>query len=110
MEGLLAPEERIESHGTAEVREIFRLSRKAGVVSGSYVTEGIINRGHLAKVIRDGVVVREGCKFASLRRFKDDVKEVRAGLECGIRLERFDDTHVGDVIEAYEIVKVARTL
>lgn len=110
LEGLLAPEERIESHGKAEVREIFRLSRKAGVVSGSYVTEGIINRGHLAKVIRDGVVVREGCKFASLRRFKDDVKEVRAGLECGIRLERFDDTHVGDIIEAYEIVKVARTL
>ena len=110
MEGLLEPEERIETRGTATVRELFRLGKKLGVVAGSIVTDGVMKRGHLAKVIRDGVVVREKCTFASLRRFKDDVKEVRSGLECGIRLEGFDDIHVGDVIEAYEIEKIARTL
>ena len=84
--------------------------KKAGVVAGSYVTEGVVDRRHLVKVIRDGVIVREGARVASLRRFKDDVKEVRAGFECGIRLEDFDDIHLGDHIEAYEIVKTARTL
>ncbi|MFQ5591325.1 MAG: translation initiation factor IF-2 [Phycisphaerae bacterium] len=110
LEGLLAPAEAIETRGTAEVREVFHLSRKAGVVAGSHVTEGIIDRKHVAKVIRDGVVVREGAQLASLRRYKDDVKEVRAGFDCGIRLEGFDDVHVGDLIETYEIVKTARTL
>lgn len=110
LEGLLAPAESIESRGVAEVREVFRLSKKAGVVAGSLVTTGLIERRQLTKIVRDGVVVREGCKMASLRRFKDDVKEVRAGFECGIRLEGFDDVHVGDLIETYEIVKTARTL
>ncbi len=110
LEGLLAPEERFEPRGAAEVREIFRLSRKAGVVAGSFVTENVLNRTHLGKIIRNGTVIREGCKFLSLRRFKDDVKEVRAGMECGIRFEGFDDVHVGDTIETYEIVKIARTL
>jgi len=110
LEGLLAPAESVEMRGTAQVREVFRLSRKAGVVAGSMVTEGSIDRRHRAKVIRDGVVVREGASLASLRRFKDDVREVKAGLECGIRLENFDDLHVGDVIQTYEIVKSARTL
>jgi translation initiation factor IF-2 len=109
LEGLLAPEERIESRGKAEVRSIFHIS-KVGVVAGSYVLDGVIDRSHFAKVIRDGVVLREGCKFASVRRFKDDVKEVRAGLECGLRLEGFEDLHVGDLLETYEIVKIARTL
>ena len=110
LEGLLEPEQRIEARATAEVRQLFRLSRKIGMVAGSYVTNGVVDRNHLAKVVRDGVVVREGCKVASLRRFKDDVKEVRAGMECGIRLEAFDDVHVGDLIETYEIIKIARTL
>ncbi len=109
LEGLLTPDEVIESRGIAQVREVFRITR-LGVVAGCYVTEGVIHRSHLAKLVRDGVVVREGCKLDSLRRFKDDVKEVRAGMECGIRLEGFDDVHAGDVIEVYEVVKVARTL
>jgi len=110
LEGLLEPEQRIEARAAAEVRQLFRLSRKIGMVAGSYVTDGVVDRNHLAKVVRDGVVVREGCKVASLRRFKDDVKEVRAGMECGIRLEAFDDVHIGDLIETYEIIKIARTL
>ena len=110
LEGLLAPVETIESRAVAEVREVFRLSRKAGVIAGSHVTEGTLNRNHFVKIVRDGVVVREGDKIASLRRFKDDVKEVRAGMECGVRIEGFSDVHVGDTIEAYEIVKTARTL
>lgn len=109
LEGLLAPEERIESRATAEVRQVFRVS-KTGMIAGSYVTEGTLDRNHLAKIVRDGVVVRDRCKIASLRRFKDDVREVRANMECGIRLEGFDDLHVGDVIESFEIVQIARTL
>ena len=109
LEGLLTPEEHIERRATAEVRNIFRVS-KVGMVAGCYVTDGTIQRSHLMKVIRDGVLVREGCVIGSLKRFKDDVKEVRNGMECGVRLEGFDDVHEGDVLEAYEIVKVARTL
>lgn len=109
LSGLLAPEERVETRGKAEIRQVFRIT-KAGMVAGSFVTEGLIDRNNLAKVVRDGVVVRENCKFASLKHFKDDVKEVRQGLECGIRLDGFDDVHVGDIIETYEIVKIARTL
>ena len=110
LEGLLAPAESIEVRGSAEVREVFHLGKKAGVVAGSLVTEGNVDRRCLVKVIRDGVVIREGATVASLRRFKDDVKDVRAGMECGIRLEGFDDIHVGDTVQAYEIIKTARTL
>ena len=109
LSGMLAPEERIEARATAEVRQIFRVS-KVGIVAGSYVSAGTLERGHLAKVVRDGVVVRDPCKFASLRHLKDDVREVRAGMECGIRLEGFEDLHVGDRVETYEIVKIARSL
>jgi len=109
LEGLLTPDERIESRGSAEVRQVFHVS-KVGLVAGSYVTSGTVERNHLAKIIRNGAVVREGCKFASVRRFKDDVREVRTGMECGLRLDGFDDLKVGDVIETYEVVKVARTL
>ena len=110
LEGLLAPDQRIEPRATIEVREVFKLSRKAGTIAGSYVTDGVLDRSHLVKVIRNGAVIRENCKLASLRRFKDDVKQVRAGMECGVRLENFDDIHSGDIIESYEIVEVARTL
>ncbi len=110
LEGLLAPEEHIETHATIQVREVFRLGKKGGVIAGSYVTDGLLVRAHLIKLVRDGIVVRDGAKIGSLRRFKDDVREVRAGMECGIRLEGFDDIHVGDVMESYEIIKTARTL
>ncbi|MBU0716826.1 MAG: translation initiation factor IF-2 [Planctomycetes bacterium] len=110
LEGLLAPMESIERRATVEVREVFHLSKRAGVIAGSHVTDGTMDRSHLVKVVRDGVIVREGVKIASLRRFKDDVKEARSGMDCGIRLEGFDDLHVGDVLEAYVIVKTARTL
>jgi len=109
LSGLLSPEERVEARATLEVRQVFRVS-KAGMVAGSYVTDGVVNRNHFAKVMRNGAVIREGCKFASLKHFKDDVKEVRAGMECGLRLEGFDDVHVGDVIETYEIIEIARSL
>jgi translation initiation factor IF-2 len=109
LEGLLAPEQRVESRATVEVRDVFRIS-KVGMVAGCYVTDGAVERNHLAKVVRNGVIIREKSRLASLRRFKDDVKEVKAGMECGIRLEGFDDLHAGDVIETYEIVEVARTL
>ena len=109
LEGLLSPEERIEPRGAVDVRQVFHIS-KLGLVAGSYVTDGTIQRNHFAKVLRDGVIVRDRCRLASLRRVKEDVKEVRAGLECGIRLEGFDDVKQGDVIETYEVVEVPRTL
>jgi translation initiation factor IF-2 len=110
LEGLLEPEEKIESRGSVEVRQIFHMGKKIGMIAGSFVVSGTIERSQFGKIVRDGVIVRDRCKFASLRRFKDDVREVRAGLECGIRLEGFDDLHVGDVIETYNVLKVARTL
>ena len=109
LEGLLAPEEHQESRATAEVREVFKVS-KVGAVAGCYVTDGTVGRDHRARLVRDGVVIRDNCQIASLRRFKEDAKEVRAGMECGIRLEGFDDLKQGDRIETYEIVKTARTL
>ena len=109
MEGLLEPEKKVELRATAEVRDVFRIS-KIGVVAGCHVTDGVVSRNHLARLIRDGVVIREGCKLSSLRRFKDDVREVRSGMECGIRLEDFEDVKSGDVIESYEIIDVPRKL
>ena len=109
LSGLLTPEERIESRATAEVRQVFRMS-KIGLIAGCYVTDGTVDRAHLARIVRDGAIIREGCKLASLRHFKDDVRTVRANLECGIRLEAFDDLHVGDRIEMYEVLQIARSL
>jgi translation initiation factor IF-2 len=99
--GLLAPKRREVSLGQAEVRQTFSISR-LGTIAGCYVTNGIINRAATIRVIRDGVVVHEG-KIASLRRFKDDVREVTEGFECGIGLERFNDVKEGDILEAFEI-------
>ena len=109
MEGLLKPDERIENRASCDVRDVFRIS-KLGPVAGCLVTSGMVSRHNLARLIRDGVVIRDGCKIDSLRRFKDDAKEVRSGLECGIRLHNFDDVKPGDKIETYEIVKEARKL
>ena len=105
--GMLKPTEEEVQTGVAEVRELFRVP-KVGVVAGCMVTEGEISRDDQVRVVRDGVVVFDG-KFASMRRFKDDVKSVRSGYECGLGIERFQDVHVGDQLEAYKVVEVART-
>jgi translation initiation factor IF-2 len=106
--GMLKPEEKETVLGRAEVRALFRVPR-IGVVAGSYVVSGTITRNVRARLVRDGVVVYEG-RIASLRRFKDDVREVAEGFECGISIENFQDVHEGDVIEAYEVREVARQL
>jgi translation initiation factor IF-2 len=108
LEGLLRPEEREIILGEAVVREVFKVSR-VGTVAGCAVRSGIINRQAKVRVIRDGVEVYAGT-IASLRRFKDDVKEVKEGYECGIGIENFNDIKVGDVIECYRKEEVARTL
>jgi len=108
MEGMLTPEEREKILGSAEVREIFKIS-KLGTVAGSYVTEGVIDRKGRVRVVRDGMVVYTG-QLGSLKRFKDDVKEVREGFECGIGIADFNDVKVGDVIECFQVEEVARTL
>ena len=108
LEGLLKPEEKEVVVGEAEVRQLFKISG-VGTVAGCYVRSGTVQRTAKARVVRDGVAVYTGA-FASLRRFKDDVKEVKDGLECGIGIENFNDVKVGDVIEAYRIESVARSL
>ncbi len=107
MTGLLDPEFKEEVIGQAEVRDTFKIS-KVGTIAGSYVTDGRIERNALVRVVRDGVVVYEG-KLASLKRFKDDAKEVRQGFECGIMVENFNDIKVGDVIEASVMKEIKRT-
>ena len=101
LRGFLAPKKREVSLGQAEVRQTFTIS-KVGTIAGCYVAQGVIPRSATMRLIRDGVVVHEG-KIASLRRFKDDVREVTEGFECGIGLERFNDVKIGDVLEAFEI-------
>ena len=108
LEGMLAPERREKILGSAEVRETFKI-QKLGTIAGSYVTEGVIDRKSKARLIRDGIVVYDG-EFGSLKRFKDDVKEVRESFECGIGIANFNDVKVGDVIECYQVEEVARTL
>jgi len=109
LEGLLAPTEKIESRGRAEVRQVFNIT-KVGKVAGCAVREGVISRNSLVRVIRDGVPILERATLASLKRVKDDAREVRSGLECGVRIDGFDDVKPGDIIEAYEVVKVGRKL
>ena len=108
LEGMLKPEEREVILGEAEVRETFKVPR-IGLIAGCSVRSGVINRQGRARVIRDGVEIYDG-NIGSLRRFKDDVKEVREGFECGIGIENFNDIKVGDVIECYRQEQVARTL
>jgi translation initiation factor IF-2 len=108
MEGLLDAKEVEEAVGTAEVRQTFKASR-VGTIAGSYVTDGVMRRGVQCRLVRDGTVVYDG-RIGSLRRFKDDVREVTAGMECGIVLENYPDPKEGDVIEAYEIKQVEQTL
>jgi translation initiation factor IF-2 len=106
--GLLSPEIKETITATVEIRNVFKLS-KAGVVAGCFVTDGTIKRSSIVRVIRDGVVVHTG-ELDSLKRFKDDVKEVKNGFECGLSLKSYNDIVVGDQLEAFEQVEVARTL
>jgi translation initiation factor IF-2 len=107
--GLLAPIRKEEIRAAVEVRQVFNVSR-VGTIAGCYVTDGTINRNHKVRLIRDGRVIVEGKSIGSLKRFKDDAREVRAGLECGIKIEDFDDVKPADVIQAYEVVEVAQEL
>ena len=106
MRGKLAPEYEEKVLGQAEVRKLFKFS-KVGTIAGSYITDGIVKRDAKARVIRDGVVIYDG-NINSIAREKDQVKEVKQGLECGITIENFNDIKEGDIIEAYEIVEVKR--
>ena len=108
IEGMLAPEEKEEVTATAEVRETFKIS-KVGTIAGCMVKEGKITRSSKVRVIRDGIVVYTGA-LGSLKRFKDDVKEVAAGMDCGLNIEGYNDIKVGDTIEAYQIVEIKRKL
>jgi translation initiation factor IF-2 len=104
--GMLAPEYREEITGIAEVRDVFR-SRQLGSIAGCIVSEGAVKRHNPIRVLRDNVVIYEG-ELESLRRFKDDVNEVKSGTECGIGVKNYDDVKVGDQIEVYERTEVAR--
>ena len=108
MEGLLAPEKKEAVLGLVEVRQVFRIS-KVGTVAGCYVTEGLIRRNARVRVLRDNVVIHDG-ELESLKRFKDDVREVKSGFECGLSVRSYNDILVGDQLEAYEVQEVARTL
>lgn len=108
MTGMLAPEFKQQIIGLAEVREVFR-SPKIGAIAGSMVTEGVIKRHAPIRVLRENVVIYEG-ELESLRRFKDDVNEVRSGMECGIGVKNYNDVKVGDQIEVFETVEVKRSL
>ena len=108
IEGMLAPEEKEEVTATAEVMETFKIS-KVGTIAGCMVREGKLTRNAKVRVIRDGIVVYTG-ELGSLKRFKDDVKEVVSGLDCGLNIAGYNDIKVGDTVEAYTIVEIKRTL
>ena len=108
IEGMLAPEEKEEVTATAEVRETFKIS-KVGTIAGCMVKEGKLSRTAKIRVIRDGIVIYTGV-LGSLKRFKDDVKEVQSGYDCGLNVDGYNDIKIGDVIEAYQIVEIKRTL
>jgi translation initiation factor IF-2 len=109
MERRLAPETREAITGHAEVRQLFKVSRM-GTIAGCYVRDGFIRRHSKVRVARNGKVILNNASLASLKRFKDDAKEVKEGLECGLRIEGFDDVKDGDIVEAYEIEEIKRTL
>jgi len=105
----LAPEIRQETLGRAEVRQVFKVSR-VGTIAGCYVADGLVQRNARVRIIRDQIVVEDERTLESLRRFKDDAREVRAGLECGVKVAGYDDIKEGDILEFYQQVEVARTL
>jgi translation initiation factor IF-2 len=106
MRGMLAPETRESETASAEVRQTFRVP-SVGTVAGCYVTSGEISRNNRVRVVRDGTVVYEG-NISSLKRFKDDVRSVREGFECGVGIENFNDVKEGDVLEFFEVVEIPR--
>jgi translation initiation factor IF-2 len=108
LSGMLAPERKENITGLVDIRQVFRIS-KVGTVAGCYVLEGFARRNSLVRILRDNVVIHTG-ELDSLKRFKDDVREVKAGFECGLSIKNFDDLRVGDQVETYEIVEVARSL
>jgi translation initiation factor IF-2 len=108
LSGMLTPEQKENRHGLVDVREVYRNS-KVGTVAGCYVLEGLVRRGAKIRVLRDNVVVHDG-ELDSLKRFKDDVREVKAGFECGLSIRNFNDIQQKDQLEVYEIVEVSRTL
>jgi translation initiation factor IF-2 len=108
MSGLLPPTMRETMLGNAEILEIFNIS-KVGKIAGCRVTDGKVERGANVRLIRDNVVVHEG-KLSTLKRFKDEVREVAAGQECGMAFEKYEDMRVGDVIECYRVESISRSL
>jgi translation initiation factor IF-2 len=108
MSGMLAPEKREQSLGLVEIRQVFTVS-KVGSIAGCYVLEGLVRRGSSVRLLRDNVIIWTG-ELDSLKRFKDDVKEVKAGFECGLSLKNFNDIKEGDQLEVFEVQEVARTL
>ena len=109
MEGMLEPEETEKSLGRAVVRAVFKIS-KVGTVAGCYVSSGTVSKNAKVRLIRDNIVIRNDLNIETLKHFKEDVRQVKAGLECGIKIAGFDDVKVDDVFDVYDIVKVARTL
>ena len=109
MEGLLEPEEQEKSVGRAVIRNIFKVSR-LGTIAGCYVNDGVVRKNAKVRLIRDSVIIRDNLVIDTLRHFKDDVREVKTGLECGIKVAKFDDVKIDDIFDLYEIVEVARTL
>jgi translation initiation factor IF-2 len=108
MEGMLSPEFEEKIVCNIEIREVFKIT-KVGTIAGCYVLDGKVNRNTKVRVIRDGIVIHEG-SLGSLKRFKDDVKEVAAGYECGLNIDKFDDIQVGDIIEGYDMVEIKAKL
>jgi len=108
LSGMLTPEKKESQIGLVEVREVYKIS-KIGTVAGCYVQDGVVKRGSRVRVLRDNVVIHDG-ELDSLKRFKDDVREVKGGFECGLSVKNFNDLQKGDQLEVYEIVEVSRTL
>jgi translation initiation factor IF-2 len=108
LSGMLTPEQKESKLGVVEIREVYRIS-KVGTVAGCYVLEGLVRRGSRIRLMRDGVMLHEG-ELDSLKRFKDDVREVKAGFECGLSIKNFNEVQVNDQLEVFEVVEVSRTL
>ena len=108
LSGMMSPDRKESILGMVDIREIYRIP-KVGTVAGCYVLDGIVKRNSQVRVIRDGLILHSG-ELDSLKRFKDDTKEVREGFECGISLKNFNEIQVGDQLEVYEIIETARTL
>jgi translation initiation factor IF-2 len=109
MSGLLEPEEQEKYMGQAVVRNTFKVTG-VGTVAGCYVTDGVVSRDARIRLVRENIVLKDDCKVESLKHFKDDVREIKAGFECGIKIDGFDDVKIGDVFSVYRIAKVARTI